>query len=102
MDPDHLDTLATVQSLAVLYRHKGQLAKPVDLYQWALYDQNRNGRGIEGEQGPTHSNTIHTVLGYAIVMQHQGNYKEAYLLCQAVLHQRKAKLGEEHLDTLKP
>jgi tetratricopeptide (TPR) repeat protein len=100
LDVDGLDTLATVQSLAVLYRHQGRLVKAVELYEWALYGFNGTNTGFEAQQGAEHPNTVHTRLGYAIVLQHQGKYQQAQQRYRQVLSYRTLHLGEEHLDTL--
>ncbi|CZT09975.1 uncharacterized protein RAG0_14579 [Rhynchosporium agropyri] len=100
VDPNGLDTLATVQSLAVLYRHRGRLQECVELNRWALYGDKGKGNGIESQQGKQHPNTIHTILGYAIALQHQGNYPHALSLYEEVIDQRSSRLGPAHPDTL--
>ncbi|KAK4895529.1 hypothetical protein LTR27_006311 [Elasticomyces elasticus] len=100
IDPDGLETLATVQSLAVVYRHRGRLDDAVRLYQWALYGHQASGNGLIKQQGPQHPNTIHTILGYAIVLQHQGKYEDAMIRYRDVLAYREARLSPEHPDSL--
>ncbi|CZT01127.1 uncharacterized protein RCO7_02774 [Rhynchosporium graminicola] len=100
VDPNGLDTLATVQSLAVLYRHRGRIQECVELYKWALYGDKGKGNGIESQQAKQHPNTIHTILGYAIVLQRQGKYPHALSLYEEVIDQRISRLGSAHPDTL--
>jgi tetratricopeptide (TPR) repeat protein len=99
-DIDHLDTLATVQSLAVLCRHKGMYDTSNDLYRWALNGKHGSGTGIVAQQGMTHPNTVHTQLGYAIVLQLQGHFDEALCMYERVVDHRAKTLGSEHPDTL--
>ncbi len=93
LGPKHLDTLASVNNLASLYRVQGRYGEAEPLYQRAL-------AGCEKALGPEHPDTLTSVNNLAGLYQAQGRYGEAEPLYQRALAAREKVLGPEHPDTL--
>ncbi len=86
LGPKHLDTLASVNNLASLYRVQGRYGEAEPLYQRAL-------AGCEKALGPEHPDTLTSVNNLAGLYQAQGRYGEAEPLYQRALAAREKVLG---------
>ncbi|KAI9859482.1 MAG: hypothetical protein M1813_006624 [Trichoglossum hirsutum] len=93
LDPDHPDTLQTVQNLAAVYQKQGRYKEAEQLC----------GRALEGKEkqlDPDHPDTLQTVQNLAVAYLKQGRYKEAEQLYGRALEGREKQLGPDHPDTL--
>lgn len=90
---DHADTLASMDSLAMLDLEQGDLAKAEQLCRTALDASMR-------VLGPDHSQTLLTTSNLAEIMDAQGKFTDAENLNRDVLERRKRVLGMDHPDTL--
>jgi tetratricopeptide (TPR) repeat protein len=89
----HLDTLASIDNLALVLRGQGKFEEAKKLNRQAL-------EGRMKELGERHPDTLTSVSNLAAVLQAQGKYEEAEKLNQKALEGRIKELGERHPDTL--
>jgi len=90
---DHLDTLASINGLAILYKSQGRHAEAEPLYLSTLETRKR-------VLGDDHPHTLASMNNLAILYKRQGRYAEAEPLYLETLAIRKRVLGDDHLDTL--
>ncbi len=93
MDPNHPNTLATMNSLASAYLDAGKLDQALPLYEQTL-------KLMKSSLGPTHSATLGTMNNLAMAYEDAGKLDQALPLFEATLKLRKAKLGPENRETL--
>jgi tetratricopeptide (TPR) repeat protein len=89
----HLDTAATKQNLAQLYRARGKFAQAEALYSDVLAIRT-------GSLGPDHDDTLTTKNNLALVYMSQGKFGQAEPLLRDVLAVRIVRLGPDDLKTL--
>lgn len=90
---DHADTLASMDSVAMLDLEQGEHAKAEQLCRIALDTSTR-------VLGPDHSQTLLITSNLAEILQAQGKFTDAENLNRDVLERRKRVLGMDHPDTL--
>ena len=90
---DHLDTIAGIGWLAVLYQAQGRYAQAELLFKRALEAQER-------VLGKEHRVTLDIVHNLAALYLDQGRYGEAEPLYKRALKAQERMLGKEHPDTL--
>jgi len=90
----HVDTLASMNTLALLYWNQGRYDEAMLLFLETL----EIGRRVLGEE---HKHTLTTMSNLAILYSRQGRYEEAERLYMETLEIQNRVLGEEHPDTLK-
>nr|OQO18566.1 hypothetical protein B0A51_14525 [Rachicladosporium sp. CCFEE 5018] len=90
---EHVNTLKSMNNLALTYRHQGLFKEAEKLHVEVLEAQRR----VLGEE---HLDTLGSVHNIAITHRDQGRWKEAEELHAKVLEARRRVLGEEHSDTL--
>ncbi len=93
LGPEHPDTLASVNNLAILYQAQGRYGEAEPLFQRALGAR-------EKVLGPEHPNTLISINNLALIYQAQGRYGEAEPLYQRALAASDKVLGPEHPQTL--
>ena len=91
--PDHPDTIAALNGLALTYRGLGKRAESESMFLEALDAQRRT-------LGPEHPDTLITMNNLALLYTNEGRYREARPLYREVLAIRRRLLGPEHPDTL--
>jgi len=91
--PEHLNTLASMNNLALTYSNQGKYEeaaqlqlKVLDLYKRVL--------------GPEHPNTLASMNNLAVIHSNQGKYEEVAELQLKVLDLHNRVLGPEHPGTL--
>jgi serine/threonine protein kinase len=94
LGPEHLDTLKSVNSLAIVFQQQGHYADAEKLYRQTL-DVSRR------VLGPEHPITLGTMNNLAALLDHQGHYAEAEKLHRETLDISCRVLGPEHPSTLK-
>jgi len=92
LGPDHPNTAATLNNLAVLYRHLHRDAEAEPLYQRALAI-------YEKELGPEHRYTAAALNNLAELHRRQERYEEAEHLYGRALAIWEKALGPEHAET---
>jgi serine/threonine protein kinase/Tfp pilus assembly protein PilF len=93
MGEENLDTLASMNALALQYRLMARVSEAEKLY----------GRIIEIRrrlQGEAHPDTLVAMAGLADVYWSQGRYAEKEKLDRQVLEERRRVLGDDHQDTI--
>jgi len=90
----HLNTLDSMNNLALAFGLQGQYSAAEKLYQQVL-------AGTEKVLGPEHPSTLTSVNNLAEVFKAQGRYPDAEKLHRRTLASRERVLGSEHLDTLR-
>ena len=93
LGPDHPDTLATRDYLALAYKEAGRLDEAIELHSQVLADKER-------VFGPDHPNTLATRNNLATAYQDAGRLDEAIELLSQVLADKERVLGPDHPDTL--
>ena len=93
LGPEHPDTLAARNNLAVAYQAAGQIDEAVALHEQALADRER-------VLGPDHPGTLNSRSNLAVAYQAAGRATEAVALQEQVLADRKRVLGPDHRDTM--
>ncbi|HNH49637.1 MAG TPA: tetratricopeptide repeat protein, partial [Myxococcota bacterium] len=93
LGPEHLDTLSTLQNLAVTLATQGDLDGARAYLERTLVAQTR----ILGAEHPT---TLSTRLNFAITLKAKGDLSEARALLEDVLAAQTRILGREHSATL--
>src|SRR5262249_30096829 len=91
--PDHPDTLASRNNLAIDYWGAGRYAEAVTLQEHTLADVTRI-------LGPDHPDTLFSRNNLAIGYRAVGRYAEAVTLWEQTLADRTRILGPDHPDTL--
>jgi tetratricopeptide (TPR) repeat protein len=92
LGPDHLDTAASLNNLAVLYRDQGRYAEAEPLFRRALAIH-------EKALGPDHPNTSANLGNLALLYCNQGRYADAEPLHFRALAIREKALGPDHPNT---
>src|SRR5439155_533835 len=90
--PEHLDTLGSLNNLAILYAEQGKYELAEPLIQRAL-------AGRERVLGPEHPSTFSTVNNLATLYTDQGKYEQAEPLYQRALAIYEQVLGADHPTT---
>jgi serine/threonine protein kinase/tetratricopeptide (TPR) repeat protein len=90
---DHLDTLKSMNDLAVLYESRGRYADAEELYRRAL-------EGRRAKLGDDHLDTLGSLNDLGTLFQARGRFAEAEPLLKQVLERRMAKLGDKDGRTL--
>jgi len=90
---DHLDTLATVHEMALVFRKQGQYSKGLEWYERAL-------AGSEKALGVDHPDTLATVHEMALIFYMQGHYEKALEWYERVLAGYEKASGVDHPSTL--
>lgn len=90
---EHADTLASMDSVAMLDLAQGELARAEQVCKSALDASTR-------VLGPDHPQTLLTTSNLSEIMQAQGKFADAEILNRDVLERRKRILGMDHPDTL--
>ena len=93
LGPEHLDTLSTINNLAVLYRNKGE-------YEKAETFHNRCLAASDKLLGPEHPHTLTTINNLAGLYRNKGEYEKAETFHNRCLEARERLLGMEHPSTL--
>jgi tetratricopeptide (TPR) repeat protein len=93
LGPDHPDTLASVNNLAIACQEAGRKAEAVRLHEQALAGRVR-------ALGPEHPDTLASRNNLAIACQEVGRKAEAVRLHERALAGRERVLGPDHPDTL--
>jgi tetratricopeptide (TPR) repeat protein len=93
LGPDHPDTLAHMNNLAVLYDRVGRQTDAMKLHEKALALQT-------ARLGLDHQETLRTMANLADCYDDLGRHADAVKLHEKSLALRKAKLGPDHPDTL--
>jgi serine/threonine protein kinase len=91
--PDHPDTLASINSLALAYQDSGQLARAVTLFEETLPK-------MKAQVGPDQLDTLTIMNNLAWAYRASGQFAKAVLLFEETLPKMKATLGPDHPDTL--
>ncbi len=94
LGPEHPNTLASVNNLALLYWRQGRYREAEPLYRRALEAKER-------VLGPEHPDTLASVNNLALLYQSQGRYREGEPLYRRALEAKERVLGPVHLDTLR-
>ncbi|MFL5625736.1 MAG: tetratricopeptide repeat protein [Ktedonobacteraceae bacterium] len=92
LDPDHPDTAASLNNLAMLYYNQGKYeqAEPLLEQAQAIWQK---------ALGPDHPNTATNLNNLALLYQNQGKYEQAEPLLEQTLAIRQETLGPDHPDT---
>jgi tetratricopeptide (TPR) repeat protein len=93
LGPDHPDTLARLNNLALAYQDAGKVPEAI-----ALFERVRDAR--IAKLGPDHPHTLITLNNLALAYQDAGKVPEAIALFERVRDARIVKLGPDHPDTL--
>jgi len=93
LGPDHPDTLASVNNLAITCQEAGRKAEAVRLHERALAGRVR-------ALGPEHPDTLASRNNLAIACQEVGRKAEAVRLHERALAGRERVLGPDHPDSL--
>ncbi len=93
LGPDHPDTLAALNNLALAYKAVGRLPEAI-----ALFERVRDA--AIAKLGPDHPNTLTTLNNLAETYRSAGKLPEAIALFERVRDGMIAKLGPDHPDTL--
>jgi tetratricopeptide (TPR) repeat protein len=93
LGPDHPETLASMNNLALTYQAAGKLDKALTLIEQTLERQ-------KAQLGPDHSNTLTSMNNLALAYKAAGKLDKALTLIEQTLERQKAKLGPEHPETL--
>ena len=93
LGPDHPDTLASRNNLAVAYQESGRLNEAITLHRQTLQDSTRT-------LGPDHPHTLTSRNNLAHAYQESGRLNEAITLHRQTLQDRARSLGPDHPDTL--
>ncbi|HSS88065.1 MAG TPA: tetratricopeptide repeat protein [Streptosporangiaceae bacterium] len=93
LGPDHPDTLASWNNLAIACQEAGRKAEAVRLHERALAGRVRT-------LGPEHPDTLASRNNLAIACQEVGRKAEAVRLHERALAGREQVLGPDHPDTL--
>ena len=93
LGPDHPDTLASRNNLAVAYLDAGRLDEAISLHEQNLPDYERI-------LGPDHPNTLASRHSLATAYRDAGRLDEAISLHEQTLADRERVLGPDHPDTL--
>ena len=93
LGPDHPDTLASVNNLALSLQNQGKLSEAEPIYKITLETTIK-------VLGPDHPATLNVMLNLASLLQDQGKLTEAEPLCRAVFENRVKVFGPDHPDTL--
>jgi tetratricopeptide (TPR) repeat protein len=93
LGPDHPDTLASVNNLAIACQEVGRRAEAIRLHERALAGRVR-------ALGPEHPDTLASRNNLAIACQEVGRRAEAIRLHERALAGRVRVLGPDHPDTL--
>jgi tetratricopeptide (TPR) repeat protein len=94
LGPEHCDTLASINNLALSLFGQGQYEAAEKLHRRAL-------AGWEKVMGPEHHETLISVNNLAMALYQQGQYEVAEKLHRRALVCREQMLGPEHRDTLR-
>ncbi|KAH6677400.1 hypothetical protein B0J14DRAFT_615581 [Halenospora varia] len=90
---DHAFTLASMSSLAIVFRHQGKYPEAEALQRQTL--------GLMKEAlGDDHPYMLASIDNLALVLEQQGKYAEAETLHRQTLELKKRELGDDHLDTI--
>ena len=93
LGPDHPDTLASRDNLAVAYQAAGRTAEAIPLHQQTLAARER-------VLGPDHPDTLASRNNLGLAYEDAGRAPEAIPLHQQTLAARERVLGPDHPDTL--
>jgi tetratricopeptide (TPR) repeat protein len=93
LGPEHLDTLTSINNLAMALYGQGQYAAAEKLHRRAL-------AGWEKTLGPERPVTLMSVNNLALTLGEQGQHEAAEKLHRQALAGWEKTLGPEHLDTL--
>lgn len=91
--PDHVDTLSSMNNLAVSYSHLGRYGEAFKLHEETLVLR-RATLGVD------HPETLRSMKNLAGSYHDLGRYPEALKLREETLALRQSKLGPNHPDTL--
>ena len=92
LGPEHPDTAAGLNNLAVLYRHQGRYDEAEPLYVRAVAI-------LEKALGPEHPNTAQSLSNLAELYRRQARYDKAEPLFERALESTEKALGPEHNKT---
>jgi len=90
---DHLDTLKSINNLAISYSALGRYADSLHLFEEILALR-------KAKLGPDHSDTLGSMSNVARAYDALGRHADALQLNEQTLALRKVKLGLDHPDTL--
>ena len=90
---DHVDTLTSVDNLALVLQYQGRYSEAEAMSRRAL-------EGREKELGKQHPDTLTSVNNLALVLRYQGRYSEAEAMNRRALEGREKELGKQHPVTL--
>ena len=93
LGPKHLNTLISVNNLAVVLRNRGKYKESEEMNRRAL-------KGIEKVLGLEHPDTLTSIDNLASVLQLQGKYKESEEMYRRALTGRSYVFFSQHLNTL--
>ncbi|HEV3294430.1 MAG TPA: tetratricopeptide repeat protein [Streptosporangiaceae bacterium] len=93
LGPDHPNTLASRNNLAIAYRAAGRIDEAISLDEQTLAARER-------ALGPDHPDTLQSRNSLAVAYRAAGRLDEAISLHEQVLAARERVLGPDHPDTL--
>ena len=93
LGPEHPDTLASMNNLALVHRDQGKYAESTTLHAQVLEIRKR-------VLGPEHPDTLASMNDLAFAYQTRGKLEEAGTLHTQILEIRKQALGPKHRNTL--
>jgi lipopolysaccharide biosynthesis regulator YciM len=93
LGPDHTNTLASMNNLAIAYKAAGRLDRAIPLHEQTLELR-------KSKLGADHPDTLVSMNNLAVAYQDAGRLDRAIPLLEQTLELRKSKLGADHPDTL--
>jgi eukaryotic-like serine/threonine-protein kinase len=93
LDPDHLDTLGSMNNLAAAYREAGRFDQAIPLFEQTL-------EKMKDRLGPDNRVTLKTLNNLALSRWDAGKWLEAIRNYEHVRERQIATLGNDHPDTL--
>ncbi|KAI0191514.1 hypothetical protein EV127DRAFT_428547 [Xylaria flabelliformis] len=93
LGPNHLDTLDSINNLALIYQSQGRW-REAEILRVQVMETSK------ATLGPDHPDTLISMGNIASTYQSQGRWREAEILRVQVMETHKATLGLDHPDTL--
>jgi eukaryotic-like serine/threonine-protein kinase len=93
LGPEHPDTLASMNNLALTYQDAGRRDEALPLYEETL-------KLRKAQLGPEHPDTLQSMNNLAFAYRDAGKLDLAVPLLEETFKLRKAKLGHDHRQTL--
>ncbi|KAI4599602.1 hypothetical protein KJ359_001699 [Pestalotiopsis sp. 9143b] len=93
LGPEHPDTLASMNNLALVLRSQGKYEEAEEMHREEL-------ELTKLVLGPEHPSTLDSMNNLALVLDNQGKYEEAEMMHRQALGAYRSVLGSKHPDTL--